>query len=359
MLAGVNLTHPARRLRAGRRPGAAGRPARRGQHRVRREGRLVGGNTDVAGAVWALGSQLALRDDTAGRATARPYCSAPAGSPWRWRSPGAAWPRPAGTTASPVAPLQVAGRDGAHASRRGRPGWSRRPCGGRAGRLAGRRRRRARPGHHLTARGEPVPGQDRLRSEVRVLDYGYGPASQGLVTAPARPGRRPPPTARHALLPGRRSGGNDRPGPPPTWTPWPPPNRPPGRPQPDLKRTVAGSGSVVPEPGTTALQVEEAGHGPGPSAGQRSPTAGAGRRWPIRCGGPASQLNALGSRIGSVRPGAGRRRAATGQLPPRANWPRWGLVARDEVGNGRERLWRSGPTGWTCTRLSTTPTRRW
>ncbi|HZD69809.1 MAG TPA: hypothetical protein VFA45_13160, partial [Actinomycetes bacterium] len=35
----------------------------------------------------------------------------------------------------------------------------------------------------LTARGEPVPGQDRLRPGVRVLDLNYGPSSQGLVTA--------------------------------------------------------------------------------------------------------------------------------------------------------------------------------
>jgi shikimate 5-dehydrogenase len=35
----------------------------------------------------------------------------------------------------------------------------------------------------LTARGEPIPGQDRLRPGVRVLDCNYGPASQGLVTA--------------------------------------------------------------------------------------------------------------------------------------------------------------------------------
>jgi shikimate dehydrogenase len=35
----------------------------------------------------------------------------------------------------------------------------------------------------LTARGEPIPGQDRLRPGVRVLDCNYGPASQGLVEA--------------------------------------------------------------------------------------------------------------------------------------------------------------------------------
>ncbi|HYN16617.1 MAG TPA: hypothetical protein VEY96_00855, partial [Actinomycetes bacterium] len=35
----------------------------------------------------------------------------------------------------------------------------------------------------LTARGEPIPGQDRLRQGVRVLDCNYGPGSQGLVEA--------------------------------------------------------------------------------------------------------------------------------------------------------------------------------
>ncbi|HTF59213.1 MAG TPA: hypothetical protein VK713_04790 [Actinomycetes bacterium] len=35
----------------------------------------------------------------------------------------------------------------------------------------------------LTARGEPGPGQDRLRPGVRVLDCNYGPDSQGLVSA--------------------------------------------------------------------------------------------------------------------------------------------------------------------------------
>jgi shikimate 5-dehydrogenase len=84
----------------------------------------------------------------------------------------------------PVAPLQVAGRDGAKAA----------DVAGLAG-----------PGAQavdwaataelvaaaevvvqattLTARGEPVPGQDRLRPGVRVLDCNYGPASRGLVTA--------------------------------------------------------------------------------------------------------------------------------------------------------------------------------
>ncbi|HTF59211.1 MAG TPA: shikimate dehydrogenase, partial [Actinomycetes bacterium] len=63
-LAGVNLTTPHKQ------PAAAlvddlERPADRLEAVNTvfvRDGRLVGGNTDVAGAVWALGSQLGLRD---------------------------------------------------------------------------------------------------------------------------------------------------------------------------------------------------------------------------------------------------------------------------------------------------------
>ncbi len=40
----------------------------------------------------------------------------------------------------------------------------------------------------LTAGGEPVPGQDRLRRGVHVLDCNYGPSSQGLVAAAASAG---------------------------------------------------------------------------------------------------------------------------------------------------------------------------
>jgi shikimate dehydrogenase len=148
-----------------------------------REGRLLGANTDVAGAVWALGSQLGLRDG-------------------RWPGTGPAvllgtggvalavafaWSRLATARRHqglPVAPLRVAGRDAANAAA-----------------VAGL----ADPGAEavgwadaaelvatadvfvqattLTARGEPVPGQGRLRRGVRVLDCNYGPASQGLVEA--------------------------------------------------------------------------------------------------------------------------------------------------------------------------------
>src|SRR4029453_10709901 len=43
----------------------------------------------------------------------------------------------------------------------------------------------------LTARGEPVPGQVRLRRGVRVLDCNYGPPSQGLVEAAPAAGGAP------------------------------------------------------------------------------------------------------------------------------------------------------------------------
>jgi shikimate dehydrogenase len=148
-----------------------------------REGRLLGANTDVAGAVWALGSQLGLRDG-------------------RWPGTGPAlllgtggvalavafaWGRLATARRHqglPVGPLRVAGRDAAKAA----------AVAGLAG-----------PGAEalgwadaaelvaaadvivqattLTARGEPVPGQGRLRRGVRVLDCNYGPAGQGLVEA--------------------------------------------------------------------------------------------------------------------------------------------------------------------------------
>jgi shikimate dehydrogenase len=148
-----------------------------------REGRLVGGNTDVAGAVWALGSQLGLRDG-------------------RWNGDGPAlllgtggvalavafaWSRLATARRHqglPVAPLQVAGRDrerAAAVAALAGPGaeavaWA--PVAGLvadAGVVL--------QATTLTARGEPIPGQDRLRPGVRVLDCNYGPASQGLVAA--------------------------------------------------------------------------------------------------------------------------------------------------------------------------------
>jgi shikimate dehydrogenase len=184
-LAGVNLTSPHKQPAAALVDVLEGPADRLGAVNTvfLREGRLVGANTDVAGAVWALGSQLALRDH-------------------RWPGTGPAvllgtggvalavafaWSRLAAARrhqALPAPPLQVAGRTAANAAA--------------VAALAG-------PGARavdwaeaadlvaaadvvvqattLTARGEPIPGQDRLRPGVRVLDCNYGPASQGLVDA--------------------------------------------------------------------------------------------------------------------------------------------------------------------------------
>jgi shikimate dehydrogenase len=184
-LAGVNLTTPHKQPAAGlvddlERPadqlGAVNTV-------FVREGRLVGGNTDVAGAVWAMGSQLALRDD-------------------RWAGTGPAlllgtggvalavafaWSRLAQARRHqglPVAPLQVAGRDPARAAAvagLAGPGAQAVDWAAVAGLVAAVDV--ILQATTLTARGEPIPGQDRLRPGVRVLDCNYGPASQGLVVA--------------------------------------------------------------------------------------------------------------------------------------------------------------------------------
>jgi shikimate dehydrogenase len=184
-LAGVNLTTPHKQ------PAAAlvdvlERPA--GQLGAVntvfvREGRLLGANTDVAGAVWALGSQLGLRDG-------------------RWPGTGPAvllgtggvalavafaWSRLATARRHqglPVAPLRVAGRDAANAAAvvgLAGPGAEAVDWADAAELVAGADV--IVQATTLTARGEPVPGQGRLRRGVRVLDCNYGPASQGLVEA--------------------------------------------------------------------------------------------------------------------------------------------------------------------------------
>jgi shikimate dehydrogenase len=148
-----------------------------------REGRLLGANTDVAGAVWALGSQLGLRDG-------------------RWPGTGPAvllgtggvalavafaWSRLATARRHqglPVAPLRVAGRDAANAAAvvgLAGPGAEAVDWADAAELVAGADV--IVQATTLTARGEPVPGQGRLRRGVRVLDCNYGPASQGLVEA--------------------------------------------------------------------------------------------------------------------------------------------------------------------------------
>jgi shikimate dehydrogenase len=184
-LAGVNLTTPHKQ------PAAVlvdvlERPADRLEAVntvFARDGRLVGANTDVAGAVWALGSQLGLRD---GRW--------PGGGPAVLLGTGGvalavafAWSRLATARRSqglPVAPLRVAGRDPARAAAvagLAGPGAEALDWAGAAGLVAAAAV--VLQATTLTARGEPVPGQDRLRPGVRLLDCNYGPASQGLVEA--------------------------------------------------------------------------------------------------------------------------------------------------------------------------------
>jgi shikimate dehydrogenase len=148
-----------------------------------REGRLVGGNTDVAGAVWALGSQLGLRDD-------------------RWPGTGPAvllgtggvalavafaWSRLARARRHqglPVAPLRVVGRDPARAAQvAGLAGPGAQAAGWAEAAELVAAADVVLQATTLTARGESVPGQDRLRPGARVLDCNYGPHSQGLVEA--------------------------------------------------------------------------------------------------------------------------------------------------------------------------------
>jgi len=148
-----------------------------------REGRLVGGNTDVAGAVWALGSQLGLRDG-------RWPGDGPAlllGSGGVALAVAFAWSRLAKARRHqglPVAPLQVAGRArdrAAAVAALAGPGAKAVAWAEAAGLVA--EAGVVLQATTLTARGEPIPGQDRLRTGVRVLDCNYGPASQGLVAA--------------------------------------------------------------------------------------------------------------------------------------------------------------------------------
>jgi shikimate dehydrogenase len=184
-LAGVNLTAPHKQAAAAlvdllERP--ADRLAAVNTVFVR-DGRLVGGNTDVAGAVWALGSQLGLRD---GRW--------PGGGPAVLLGTGGvalavafAWSRLAAARRHqglPAPPLRVAGRDSDRAvavAALAGPGAAAAAWAGAAELVAAADV--VLQATTLTSRGEPVPGQDRLRPGVRVLDCNYGPSSQGLVTA--------------------------------------------------------------------------------------------------------------------------------------------------------------------------------
>jgi shikimate dehydrogenase len=184
-LAGVNLTTPHKQPAAGL-VDLLERPADRlgAVNTVFvREGRLLGGNTDVAGAVWALGSQLALRDhrwDGTGPAVLLGTGGVALAVAFAWGQLA----RARRHQGLPVPPLQVAGRDpGRAAAVAGLAGPDARPVGWEGVAELVASADVLLQATTLTARGEPVPGQDRLRPGVRVLDCNYGPASQGLVTA--------------------------------------------------------------------------------------------------------------------------------------------------------------------------------
>ena len=196
-LAGVNLTTPHKRaavplldeleppageLAAVNTVWRAGGPA------APAPARLVGGNTDVAGALWALERQLGL-----------------SGAGWSGQGPALllgtggvalaaalAWARLAASRSRQglaTSPLTVAGRSldraalvASHAGPGAATlGWDRAAAAvGEAAVLV--------QATTLTATGGPVPGQDRLRRGARVLELNYGPAAHGLVHAARRAG---------------------------------------------------------------------------------------------------------------------------------------------------------------------------
>ena len=146
------------------------------------DGRLTGANTDVSGVLWALGNQLGMRGpgwDGQGPALLLGSGGAALAVAYAWARLAEARRRHGLATC----PLAVAGRDpeatalvAAHAGPAAVLGWD-----GVADAVAA-----AGVLVHatvLTARGEPVPGADRLRPAVRVLDCNYGPDAHGLVDA--------------------------------------------------------------------------------------------------------------------------------------------------------------------------------
>ena len=191
-LAGVNLTTPLKRDAVGLvdelRPPAAelgavntvwrlGGPAPPGP------ARLAGGNTDVAGALWALERQLGL----AAAAWAGEGSALLLGTGGAAVAVALAWRLLEAARASrglATCQLSVAGRDAgraaevaAHAGERATAiGWETAAGAVAAAEVLVQ-------ATTLTSHGEPVPGQDRLRAGVRVLDLNYGPSAQGLVDA--------------------------------------------------------------------------------------------------------------------------------------------------------------------------------
>jgi shikimate 5-dehydrogenase len=150
--------------------------------------RLAGGNTDVAGALWALERQLGLAATSwtgQGPALLLGTGGVAVAVALAWRRLEAARARRGLATC----PLTVAGRNrerAAEVAAHAGPGaeligWDQAAeAVARAAVLV--------QATTLTAHGEPVPGQDRLRAGGRVLDLNYGPSAQGLVEAAHRAG---------------------------------------------------------------------------------------------------------------------------------------------------------------------------
>ena len=149
---------------------------------------LTGANTDVAGALWALERQLGLAGDgwdgsgpalllgTGGVALAVALAWARLAEARRLRG-------------LETCPLTIAGRSperaervAAHAGMAAvKTGWAEAAEAVGAATVVVQ-------ATTLTAKGEPVPGQDRLRPGARMLDLNYGPSAQGLVSAARRSG---------------------------------------------------------------------------------------------------------------------------------------------------------------------------
>jgi shikimate dehydrogenase len=184
-LAGVNLTTPHKQAAAAL-VDELERPADRllaVNTVVPRDGRLVGANTDVAGALWALTSQLDLGGggwDGTGPALLLGTGGVAAAVAFAWSRLASAR-RDQGLAA---APLTVAGRDPGRAAVVARlAGPDARPAAWAAAADLAAAAKVLVQATILTAGGDPVPGQDRLVAGVRVLDCNYGPSSQRLVAA--------------------------------------------------------------------------------------------------------------------------------------------------------------------------------
>ena len=150
---------------------------------VARDGGLLGANTDVPGARWALGRQLGLD----GPAWAGDGPAVLLGSGGAALAVAPAWAGLAADRAArglATAPLTVAGRDPARAALvAAHAGDGARGLAWAAAAALVAEATVVVQATTLTARGEAVPGQERLAAGVRLLDCNYGPAGQSLVAA--------------------------------------------------------------------------------------------------------------------------------------------------------------------------------